>query len=183
MTLQLANTLRKCRSVSCHSTQQTLPYKCWYLLRVISQKDLNLPGLDEESQHEGTGETEAGLTLSCLFVGLRDFSRLESKGQKEGCTDQPLILWPFTKWGEMTLGKCLRHGVGGGVEHRNEKGKVSGEICLLFFHCLHVLIVLGTIHWKVLGQVASQKTAIKETDSQLFNPSPSSESFLLWIYI
>jgi len=45
--------------------------------------------------------------LSRLFVALRDFSQLESNRQKEGCTDQPLILRPFTKLGVMTLSKCL----------------------------------------------------------------------------
>lgn len=118
------------------------------MLTVTSQKDLNLPGLDEEQK--GTGETETVLTLSCLFVGLRDFSQPESNRQKEGCTDRPLILRPFTKLGEMTLSKCLHRVISGEADHRMEgryeTDRVSGENGLFFFHCLRVLIVLGTIH-------------------------------------
>lgn len=62
------NTLRKYRTISSHKTQQTLPYKHYYLLKVIPiQTDLSFPVLNEENQQEGT---EAALTLSYFIIGM-----------------------------------------------------------------------------------------------------------------
>lgn len=67
MTWKQSNALRKYRTISCYNTYQTLPYKYYYLLKVIPQTDLSFPVLNEENQQEGT---EATLTLSCFTIGM-----------------------------------------------------------------------------------------------------------------